>query len=275
MINLFTRTRPAPVVTRIRRPRFELALGLAFVTAQILFSCAFWQVPTLSAVDRIALLPVEAVWSNLEKWRGPVWIARELNNATYSTAIMTVPVIALFLCQGYGRRAMGLRVRGLLPLTVTLVGIMAALGAAVGDPVEHNPIHLVLLTLVWALVNAVPEELAYRGYLLPRLEAVLKDPLAALVLSALVFNAVHIPSHIAQGASPPRRRAGCLHGGRADRARLGVPLSQDPQCRARHGVACVQQHHRHHVLPAVAGGCHPAFRYPAAALDFHGVEMQP
>jgi membrane protease YdiL (CAAX protease family) len=53
------------------------------------------------------------------------------------------------------------------------------------------------------LVNALPEELFFRGLLLPRLERVLGSSLNALVLSALLFNALHVPIEIANGASLP------------------------------------------------------------------------
>jgi uncharacterized protein len=48
-------------------------------------------------------------------------------------------------------------------------------------------------------VNAFPEELFFRGFLLPRLEKVLQNPLNALVLSAFIFNAMHLPIQMMNG----------------------------------------------------------------------------
>jgi len=46
----------------------------------------------------------------------------------------------------------------------------------------------------------LPEELIFRGYLLPRFEAVLKNKINALIVVSLLFNMLHIPSNLAQGS---------------------------------------------------------------------------
>jgi len=58
------------------------------------------------------------------------------------------------------------------------------------------------LYIIGILVNALPEELFFRGMLLPRLEEALGNSLNALVVSALLFNALHVPIEIYNGASP-------------------------------------------------------------------------
>lgn len=60
------------------------------------------------------------------------------------------------------------------------------------------------------LINGLPEELFCRGFLLPRLERVLKNPVNALVLTSILFNALHIPKNVAEGHSLPMALLGCL-----------------------------------------------------------------
>jgi membrane protease YdiL (CAAX protease family) len=60
------------------------------------------------------------------------------------------------------------------------------------------------------LVNALPEELFFRGLLLPRLERAFGDSLNALVVSALLFNALHVPIEISRGVSPLMALLGIL-----------------------------------------------------------------
>jgi membrane protease YdiL (CAAX protease family) len=69
--------------------------------------------------------------------------------------------------------------------------------------VSGVPITQVLgLFLIGLLVNGLPKELMSRGLLQRRLEAVTRHSLNTLVLSAWLFNAIHIPSAIDHGTPP-------------------------------------------------------------------------
>lgn len=50
-------------------------------------------------------------------------------------------------------------------------------------------------------INALPEDVFFRALLLPRLERFFANPLNALVVSALLFNAIHIPIMMSNGAT--------------------------------------------------------------------------
>jgi membrane protease YdiL (CAAX protease family) len=76
------------------------------------------------------------------------------------------------------------------------------LGLATGVLTRAPPVQVLTLYGVGILVNALPEELYFRGFLLPRLEKAFDNPLNGLVLSALLFNALHVPIEMSHGASP-------------------------------------------------------------------------
>jgi membrane protease YdiL (CAAX protease family) len=69
---------------------------------------------------------------------------------------------------------------------------------------------VIALYLVGIFVNALPEELFFRGLLLPRLEKLAKNPLNALVISAILFNLLHVPIQIYHGSSALRALLGCF-----------------------------------------------------------------
>ena len=71
-----------------------------------------------------------------------------------------------------------------LRLAAVLVGITAAFGLLTGV-LLRAPLGQVLgLYAIGILINALPEELFFRGMLLPRLEKIFSNPLNALVISA-------------------------------------------------------------------------------------------
>ena len=74
--------------------------------------------------------------------------------------------------------------------TLATVGIAAALGAPVENTLERTLPALLLLPLVVA-IPAFAEELAWRGYLVPRLLPVM-SPLAASLLIAVPWSIVHL-----------------------------------------------------------------------------------
>ncbi|MCG0275200.1 MAG: CPBP family intramembrane metalloprotease [Thermosediminibacteraceae bacterium] len=99
---------------------------------------------------------------------------------------------------GYKFKEMGFRVVN-LKLTFTLLGLSVPLGIYAGVFKFFDYKLLLYRTIEYVFgtfINGLPEELFFRGFLLSRLEAVLKNSLNALVISAIVFSLTHIPSMV-------------------------------------------------------------------------------
>jgi membrane protease YdiL (CAAX protease family) len=131
----------------------------------------------------------------------PDWALQEIFLATSSTIKKLIPTLLAFWVLGYRRDGMGFA-RPHWRLSVVLVGLTTATGLVSGI-LMHVPLgQMLVLYGVGILVNALPEELFFRGFLPPRLEKALNNPLNALVVSALLFNTLHVPITIYHGASP-------------------------------------------------------------------------
>jgi membrane protease YdiL (CAAX protease family) len=87
-------------------------------------------------------------------------------------------------------------------LSAVLVGSAAVFGSLTGVLTRATIAQVLALTGIGIFVNALPEELFFRGLLLPRLEKVFSNPLNALVVAALLFNATHVPAALVNGAAP-------------------------------------------------------------------------
>lgn len=182
----------------IRRPMPELITGLLLYVFVFIVILVFWgqiDIPYFSAsiTNLITFFDELAVSIGRSEW-----ISGMLGSAVFSTMFMTIPVIVLFLCWGYGPKKMGF-VFGNVRLIAILVGASILLGLGFGVLFQQPLSSLVVAFLFAFLINALPEELFFRGYLLPRFETVLKNPMSALGVVALLFNMFHIPSYLAQG----------------------------------------------------------------------------
>ncbi len=190
----------APLVPEpVKRPALELALALGlFVLLLVvqLFDFGVWTAQPWQGWVRgffrsIGLVVVELRFL-------PEWAKQDVFLAISSTIKQLLPALLVFVLLGYGRRAMGLG-RPHWKLAATLVGITGAFGLLTGVLTRAPLVQVLVLYGVGILVNALPEELLFRGLLLRRLEAVLANPLNALVVSALIFNAIHLPIDMANG----------------------------------------------------------------------------
>lgn len=200
LIRLMT-PKPAVPVT-VKRPRLELALAAGllglFLVIQLL-DFGVWKAQPLQGWVRGFFVDVE-LW--VYSTSGiPGWARQDIFIAASSTLKQLLPTVFIFCFLGYQRRGMGLTQPD-WKLTTTLVGLTTVFGLLTGF-LTRAPLGQVLgLYLIGIFVNALPEELFFRGFLLPRLEKVLTNRLNALVLSALLFNALHVPLEIANGAPP-------------------------------------------------------------------------
>ena len=185
----------------VKRPTLELALALGlfvlFLFTQML-DFGVWNVQPWQGWVRNFFQGIGQWVYGLEML--PVWARQGSYIALSSTIKQLIPTVLVFLLLGYKRRSMGLACPH-WKLSATLVGITALSGLFSGVLFRAPLVQVVALYFIGILINALPEELFFRGMLLPRLEKVFANPLNALVVSALFFNAMHLPIAIHNGAS--------------------------------------------------------------------------
>ena len=202
LIRWLTPEPPAPAP--VRRPRRELAGGLLifalFFAVQLLFFNVIvappwtgWVVAVEGAMRRAA--------TSLQAMGLPVWAGQDLYLAFSSSAKQLLPLLALALVLRISPRSLGIR-SGYAKLTAVLLGLTVLFGLPFGLVTVTPLTQVIGLYLIGLFVNALPEELLFRGLLLRRLEVILRHSTNALVLSALLFNAIHIPIAIYHGTPP-------------------------------------------------------------------------
>lgn len=188
---------------KIKRPKLELVIGIGIFILFVSASICFFRVADIKILNHITYGIIDLSYGNksiLNKISVPPWLLNTAQNALYSSLLNTIPVIIIFIILGYNLKSMGLKFTNYkLASTLLLIAIIFGLPFGV---VTHQPIFQVLsIFIVHAFVNAIPEELFYRAYLMPRFEAVLSNSLNALVLVTILFSMSHIPSYISQGQS--------------------------------------------------------------------------
>lgn len=191
--------KPLPV----RRPKIELIAGLAVYVFIVLLVSLSWNrthIPVLQEGMNQFILVLKAQ-AGLLFGNGPLdWASVPIANACFTTVIETVPALLLFWVFGYVPHGIGLRPYWKLSLVLLVITALSGLFAMSYMPLYNEPLTQTLgLFLIGIFINGLPEELFFRGFLLPRLERALKNPVNALILSALLFYAFHIPSALAHG----------------------------------------------------------------------------
>ena len=198
-IRLQTPNAPAPEL--VKQPVLDLVLALGlfglFLFIQVL-DFGVWNIQPWQGWVRNFFLEIG-------RWKYgltvlPEWAKQDTYIAFSSTLKQLVPTILIFLLLGYRGRSMGLT-RPYCKLSAMLVGITAVFGLFTGVLSRAPLTQIIALYFIGILVNALPEELFFRGMLLPRLEKVFANPLNALVVSTLFFNAMHLPIAIHNGDS--------------------------------------------------------------------------
>lgn len=187
---------------QIKHPRLELALALSLfgliLFIQFLDFDVWTILPWYSLVRGFFIevyLRVESLGSIAD------WARNDVYSAVTSTIKQLIPTLLIFWLLGYHRADMGFA-RPHWKLTAVLVGVTAVFGLITGILLRVPLVQMLDLYLIGILINALPEELFFRGLLLPRLEKFFANPLNALVVSALLFNAIHIPIVMSNGATP-------------------------------------------------------------------------
>lgn len=131
--------------------------------------------------------------SDPTKWYG--WF----DNAVVNGALLLLPVLLVAAVFRTSLSDLGLlRFPGRLVL-VLLVGtwMIGTMGDSPTEPLGHWPAWL----LLGLLINAGPEELLYRSWLIPRLGGLGLRPFEAVGVSSFLFAASHVPGRMARGES--------------------------------------------------------------------------
>lgn len=196
-------TPDAPPPLPLRRPRRELLALLTLLA--LLFGVQLLDFEVITAQPFSNWVRDLRIWlytgtQQLASFGAPDWALHDLYNAASSAVKQLLPFGLLALAMGYGLRGMGLR-PCCWRLTTMLLGLTIGLGLPFGVLFMAPLGQVLALYLVNLLINGLPEELIFRGLLLPRLAAALANPLNALVVAALLFNAIHIPIAIYNGTS--------------------------------------------------------------------------
>jgi membrane protease YdiL (CAAX protease family) len=203
IIKIMTDKSKEKIIPQIRHPRLELLSGillLLFIFIELLILFKQVNIPYISPIISNFGL---AIKENVYKLGGVGILKRNLDVmyeiSTYFVFEL-IPMVILFLFWGYGFKRMGFVFCNLHLILVLLV-IIVLLGLP-NKVLFQQSCYTVLSAYVASIFgNAISEEIIFRGYLLPRLEAVLKNPINALVISAIFFNIIHVPSYLAQGMS--------------------------------------------------------------------------
>ena len=178
--------------------RRDLALAGAVALVVVIGAIFFWTAPAMSGYHAIAALFARSV---------PSQLAAKAANAALATVLLLLPTAVLLLIFRPRPTALGLRPRHLgLGLLLAAFGVALAVSAVMA----HAPIDIMLwqrfpaglllaLIALQSLVNAIPEELAFRGVITSRLLPWLGRPGNTLVVSSVVFALFHVPANIGSG----------------------------------------------------------------------------
>jgi membrane protease YdiL (CAAX protease family) len=201
IIKIMTDNKVITSEPKLSHPKFEFFTGILFYIFLFAVVAALWgqaKIPFISEGITELTLRIKKLILNGQSLGISTEILKELYYASINIILELVPVIILFLIWGYGLKDMGF-VFGNLPLIVVLLLITILIGLP-SKFILQQPFHeTILLYCIRIFINGLPEELIFRGFLLPRFEAILKNKIKALVIVSLLFNMLHLPSYLAQG----------------------------------------------------------------------------
>ena len=198
-------TPAAPQPFSVRRPWLECWVALGLFALLFAVQLLDFNVVQVNPLNRWVHMLTGGLYNavyGLAAVGVPQWALQDLFLAASSTVKQLLPTVLASWWLGYRWRDLGLRA-GVWRLTAVLLLVTMLLGLGSGT-LWRAPLPQVLaLYLIGLFVNGLPEELFFRGLLLPHLEPLLGNALNALVVSAWLFNAIHIPIELANGASWP------------------------------------------------------------------------
>ena len=181
-------TPQVPGKTVIKRPVLELAAGLALLALIIvvqLFHFGVWTAQPWFGWIKDFFAGIYIAITNAGFI--PEWALQDVFLAVSSTVKQLIPTLLVLIVLGYLRPKFN-KSLGRWKLTAVLVGITAFFGLVNGMLFQQPPLQIAVLWLIGIFINALPEELLFRGLLLTRLEKLFRNPLNALVVSAILFQ---------------------------------------------------------------------------------------
>lgn len=169
-------TMPLPV----KRTKIELFTGLAAFLLQMLLICLAWHltnIPVLQpGMNRLIYILYKA--ANFLCGNGPLhWASNNIGNAFVTTMIELIPALLLFSICEYIPYGIGSRPYGKLTVVLLAVTVLSGLSKMRSTPLRYEfLLQTLVLFVIEIFVSGLPEELFFRGFLLPRLERAFKDP---------------------------------------------------------------------------------------------------
>lgn len=212
IIKIMTDTSSVKRIPKINHPRLELVTGIILYIYIFIAASIVWKqlnIPYISSGILNLLSSNGEIISTLSKIGIPDWIILLLINALIVIIIELIPIIILFVLWGYGFKKMGF-VFSNLSLILVLLGVTITLGLPTKILFQQPFYKTMIIFFINIFINGLPEEIIFRGYLLPRLESVLKNPINALVITSILFNMFHIPKMLAQGMNGYQALLGCF-----------------------------------------------------------------
>lgn len=214
IIKLMTSNDEKPI--KLYRPKTELFVGIIFYIFQILLFSSLWHLANIPLLNNLQINLLKTA-QYIFKQPIPSWLIPYLQTAFINTIILSIPIIFISILFKYNLKEMGFNFKN-IKLIITLITITLITGAISKILIANNinlsyfsktaliyPVtQIIPIYFVHIFINGLPEELFFRGFLLPRFENILGNSINALVIVSLLFNITHIPSHIALGISLPK-----------------------------------------------------------------------
>ncbi|TYP57674.1 CAAX prenyl protease-like protein [Thermosediminibacter litoriperuensis] len=182
---------------KINNPKLELCVGVVFlIYFYIIRTLLDFYRKYIFYDNRVAVF-IESFLQNIFPGDSG-YITNSIMNAGINTIVMTVPLLLIYKFMGYKYIKMGFRDR-YWKLTFVLLGVSFLLNDlayrihhAIGF-FEYEGFVVPFISFIIGLFISLPIELFFRGFLLPRLEVLVKNPLNALVISSIIFSVGYIP----------------------------------------------------------------------------------
>ncbi|TYP57680.1 CPBP family intramembrane glutamic endopeptidase [Thermosediminibacter litoriperuensis] len=192
-------TEDSPEQVKLKNPKLELSIGVILVIYNIIMAIFVhlngeYIFNNKLHISIYRFLQNSFLFNDLG-YMELIKLCVSIINAGLNTIIITLPFLLVFKLMGYKYKEIGFR-GGYWELTIVLLGLSLLLGIYEGLYKEIDYKLLVFSYIIRIFINGLPEELFYRGFLLPRLEVILKNSLNALVISSIIFSAVHVPSWV-------------------------------------------------------------------------------
>lgn len=212
IIKIMTDKSKVKFITKIKYPKLELFSGILLSIFIFIELLVFWKqgnIPYVSSVIHNFQLIVKENVYKIGEIGIPQWIINCIYSISIYFTMIVVPVVILFIFWGYDFKNMGaIFCNFSLILILLLITILLGINNKI---LFQKPLYIIMIVYVASIFsNALAEELFYRGFLLPRLETVLKNPINALIISAIIFNISHVPSYLAQGINVYKAILFCL-----------------------------------------------------------------